>query len=261
MDDYLIPMEELCLHDYVISDISAFEQTWRTGEVYNNYLCNPRREQGLCLIAGSEVVYTLKDGKKILAKQGDIAYMPFGSQYGGAFCKTDERFPSTVLINFQLSDCESRRIKLSDTLRVFRVLDWKDYLERFLGAGALFYKGQIMPGKIKGIIYQILTDLSFEMKERAFPMRKYGTIEKGILYLEQNWRQDITVPEVARMCSVSESCFRKLFCQYVGMSPIQYRNYMRISRAKNMLKYDSATVEEASRAVGFEDASYFSRIF
>lgn len=36
---------------------------------------------------------------------------------------------------------------------------------------------------------------------------------------------------------------------------------MRISRARKLLIYDSATVDEVSGALGFEDANYFSRLF
>lgn len=78
-----------------------------------------------------------------------------------------------------------------------------------------------MPGKVKGIVYQILTELSAEMKKEGFHRRKYGIIEKGILYLEQNWTENIPVPDLAAMCGVSESCFRRLFGQYMGMSTVQ----------------------------------------
>ena len=261
VNERVISIEELWQHDYALMDISVFEQNWRAGEGYNNYLANPRREHGLCLMAGSEAIYILKKGRKITAGQGEIVYLPQGSQYGTTFYQFDNTLPSDILINFKLRDNRERKIILGDTPQVIRVSDWERYLESFQKVNEAFYKGRYMPGKIKGIVYQILTELSAEMKKEGFPRRKYGIIEKGILYLEQNWTENIPVSALAEICGVSESCFRRLFGQYMGMSPVQYRNQMRISRARKLLIYDSATVDEVSRTLGFEDAAYFSRLF
>lgn len=51
-----------------------------------------------------------------------------------------------------------------------------------------------------------------------------------------------------------------LFKRTVGMTPKKYCLTARIARAKDML-YAGSTVREASRAVGYEDELYFSRLF
>ncbi|UKI38466.1 MAG: AraC family transcriptional regulator [Clostridiales bacterium] len=43
--------------------------------------------------------------------------------------------------------------------------------------------------------------------------------------------QDISVGDLAKMCSTSEGNFRRLFKKYKNMSPITYRNYLRIKKS------------------------------
>ena len=102
MEKRLIPMEDLCRYDYALKDISVIEQTWPEGGGYNGYLVNPRREDGICLMAGAEVIYSLKDGRKLIAEPGEVVYLPRGSRYGAAFYQKDSALPSNILINFQI---------------------------------------------------------------------------------------------------------------------------------------------------------------
>ena len=42
---------------------------------------------------------------------------------------------------------------------------------------------------------------------------------------------------------------------------MDYMNFMKMEKAALMLRESGCTVSEASYAVGFEDASYFTRLF
>ena len=56
---------------------------------------------------------------------------------------------------------------------------------------------------------------------------------------------------------MSESNFRKLFTEYVGKSPIEYRNCLRISRARSMIDSGEYTALEAAYLCGFNNMSVF----
>lgn len=84
-------------------------------------------------------------------------------------------------------------------------------------------------------------------------------IYTALAYLEHNYAQDTPVRELARMCALSISAFRKLFLQAKGMTPVDYRNALRIRRAAELLKSGSR-VADAARAVGIQDAKYFSKL-
>ena len=63
------------------------------------------------------------------------------------------------------------------------------------------------------------------------------------------------------LCYMSESNFRKLFKEYTGKSPIEYRNYIRISEAKKMIDSGEFTVTETAYLTGFNNMSFFYELY
>jgi AraC-like DNA-binding protein len=53
----------------------------------------------------------------------------------------------------------------------------------------------------------------------------------------------------------------RLFRKAFGITPIEYRNALRLERAKALLLNPKLTIAEVAYAVGFRDAGYFSRQF
>ena len=90
---------------------------------------------------------------------------------------------------------------------------------------------------------------------------QYKSIADGIMYIENNYLEDTSVGELAAMCHVSESGFRKLFKEYSDHSPVQYRNILRIQKAQELLRSGEYTVSTAAEAVGITDVYYFSKMF
>ena len=84
-------------------------------------------------------------------------------------------------------------------------------------------------------------------------------IYTALAYLEHNYAQDTPVRELARMCTLSISAFRRLFFEAKGMTPVDYRNSLRIRRAAELLK-SGKKVGEAAHAVGIDDPKYFSKL-
>ncbi len=86
-------------------------------------------------------------------------------------------------------------------------------------------------------------------------------IRKAIEYLEENYHRPITLAMVARASGMSKFHFSRLFKQHMGISFKQYLNLKRIEAAKVLISQHGHNVTEAGFAVGFNDASYFSRVF
>ena len=56
--------------------------------------------------------------------------------------------------------------------------------------------------------------------------------------------------------------FRLLFNQYTGgISPVQYRNALRMEQALRLIRTEEVTVEQAAREAGFHDMSHFYRLY
>lgn len=72
---------------------------------------------------------------------------------------------------------------------------------------------------------------------------------------------ELGVGELAELCGMSETHFRRLFGRVYGVSPAEYRMNRRILRAKDLLISGQYSVTEAAHAAGFSDISYFAKVF
>lgn len=70
-----------------------------------------------------------------------------------------------------------------------------------------------------------------------------------------------TVNELAGRACMSTDHFIRLFRQEVGMTPVQFMIERRMTTARLMLASESMPIKEIAYRLGYDDISYFSRIF
>lgn len=90
---------------------------------------------------------------------------------------------------------------------------------------------------------------------------QYSQIAQGATLLKQTYLENLPIETFAKQSNISVSAFRQLFNKQYGMSPIKYRNMLRINRAKQLLENDNCTVAEVAYASGFENIGYFCRYY
>lgn len=112
---------------------------------------------------------------------------------------------------------------------------------------------------MKSLTYEFLFLLSSYYKSSYD--RSFKIIKKGIEYLESDCEQTLSISQIAKMCNISESYFRRIFKAYSGQSPVEFRTEARITRAKNYLLSEDLTVSQISDRLGFSDTSYFIETF
>lgn len=79
--------------------------------------------------------------------------------------------------------------------------------------------------------------------------------------LNANFKDRITIDEMARMVGMSASVFHRAFRQVTGDSPLQYLKKLRLTQANVMIVHQKVQIGTAANAVGYESASQFSRDF
>ena len=121
--------------------------------------------------------------------------------------------------------------------------------------GALGYKL-----KIRAMFFDILMNIVLENTRNDIKNVDRSML-KGILYLENNYMEEISVEELSKMSNMCQTGFRAKFHKLKGMSPIEYKNYLRIKRASELLKNDEYTVSLAAETVNIPDICYFSKLF
>ena len=82
-----------------------------------------------------------------------------------------------------------------------------------------------------------------------------------MLYLENHYLEDITTKKLADMCNTSESSFRRYFKKEKNMSPITYRNHLRIKKAYELIMSGEYNVSEVAAIVNIPDICYFNKLF
>lgn len=80
-------------------------------------------------------------------------------------------------------------------------------------------------------------------------------------FIEQQFDQELTTPELARQAGVTERQLQRLFRQRLGCTPLQHLQATRLHRAREMLAYTDMAIVEVAVACGFTSASHFARAY
>ena len=86
-------------------------------------------------------------------------------------------------------------------------------------------------------------------------------INDALLYMDKNYREDITLQRLSDITGVSKQYFCKIFKEKMGMRPLEYLTKKRISEAKVMLYDCDKSVSEIGKSVGYNDPTYFGVVF
>lgn len=73
--------------------------------------------------------------------------------------------------------------------------------------------------------------------------------------------QKFSLEMLAEVSGLSQNFFSKIFKQIIGSSPLEYITETRIQLAKSLLATSVLSIQEISSRTGFDDVTYFYRIF
>ena len=181
--------------------------------------------------------------------------MPAGSEYKLRLFDFENDSSRTVGINFLLYDKKGEPFILSEDILIFSNGTLKSTVAKINKAANALTP---CPALMKAGLYEILASLS---EKKHFLNQKFKIIEKGILLLEEGKGQELSVKELAKVCNVSEIYFRKLFKEYAGKAPGEYRMDKKIEKAKEFLLNSDLSVSEIAFALSFTDTAYFCKQF
>lgn len=221
---------------------------------------------GLIAFTGCEAIYTQHGRKTMHARRGDFVYLPKGGIYTAEYQNCDHATGTgpgsrnEFLVNFEMVDDKGQAFALSETVFAISLKTdiYNEYYNRML---ALPGAGFEQTGHIKAFLYGIMTEFSLGLHRENIISSRFSGIYKGIMYMERHYASNVRISKLAEICHVSESCFRRLFRQYSGMSPTEYISRLKEAKAKLMLKSNLFTIAEVAASLGFDDPFYFSRFY
>ncbi len=80
-------------------------------------------------------------------------------------------------------------------------------------------------------------------------------------YIDFFYRNPITLHDLAALNSVTEQYLSSLFRKELGVTFVDYLNRTRVTHAKSLLQVTQLSIQEVAARCGFNDSSYFCRIF
>jgi len=81
------------------------------------------------------------------------------------------------------------------------------------------------------------------------------------LWAADHYRSDSPVAQMAALSGLPERSFKRRFQQATGMGPLEYVHMLRLEEAKQLLEASALPVEAVALEVGYQDASFFGRLF
>ena len=86
-------------------------------------------------------------------------------------------------------------------------------------------------------------------------------LKKAVIYIENNYHNDITLEDVMRVAALSRSSLTQLFKNELEMTPIEYVWHYRIVVAHKFLNFTNLPIKDIASRCGFKTVQHFSRKF
>ncbi len=109
-----------------------------------------------------------------------------------------------------------------------------------------------------------LSKVMTKFTEQVFDLqdvKHVDAIYKSIDYIKRNYMKKVTLDEVALNSSLSTTYFSRIFKKEMNCSFNNYLNRVRIEMSKKLLLDETISLVDVSIIVGFEDQSYYSKVF
>lgn len=93
------------------------------------------------------------------------------------------------------------------------------------------------------------------------PFMLHPALHKAIEYINQNLTTNFTIKDLANHCFVSESRLFHLFNEQLKISPVNYRNHMRVKASFVLLTTTNLSVNEIAEKLNFGSATHYRKAF
>lgn len=118
--------------------------------------------------------------------------------------------------------------------------------------------------ELKGLFYQFFFKMltgGYIVPEIPQERKNLAAIKTVIRYMNEHFKEEIGVTQLAALTYYNENYFMKLFKQYTGKTLTRYLTELRIEKARYLLLQSNLSITEIALETGFNSASYFIRKF
>ena len=100
-----------------------------------------------------------------------------------------------------------------------------------------------------------------ELLEKKESHENAIVITPALEHIRENYMQDFSIEDLADMCHLSQTHFRRIFHEIMNTSPLDYLNTTRILQSCILLRTTEDSILSVSEQVGFRSVSSYNRHF
>lgn len=228
-------------------------QTVSRPKNYRHSFKSGREKHGFIYVVSGKMLDTFVNSTidNLCSEKGELVFIPKGSVYTGVYLEENTKIKIVQfdLLSGSLPEYLSSPVKI-DLPNAYELIEaFFNPIENHALYHAFYYLSCLY-----GLLWKI--DESYS---RLPP--KYKKLQPALTEIVERWNENKKVSYYADLCDMSEPNFRRLFHEYIGMSPIDYRNDIRLNNAKAKLQSGEYNVSEVAFESGFTNISFFIRLY
>lgn len=210
---------------------------------------------------------TTVNGERLEFEKGDIIiYNPSVEHYEESSLQEPTEFMFIALDKFEITDLPQNHLLPDDYKLIYHseesycaIYDlFKKMITEFENKNDFYI--EIAQNISRTILMYIFRIINYA--DQGFNLHKTNdTLEKVLRFIAENYRNNISLEDVADACYVNKYYLSHQFSKFKGMSVGKYILSLKIEESKRLLETTALSVNEISEWAGFNDPNYFSRTF
>lgn len=215
------------------------------------------------------------DHDELVLAEGDTALVAPGVIHGGTpqeaqgccyeclLVDSDTVFQSTFRIyERRLLDLLSQKLTVE---HYFPASDTEARLLYEKMLECMRYKPQGYTLQMQGLTFSLfgllLQEQYSRVKKPGQKQRKTQIFKTVMAYIDSHYQEPLSLTDLAACVNMTPNYFCRYFKGMIHRTPMDYLNYYRIEAACERLSYTDKSITEIAYDCGFQDASYFVKVF
>lgn len=241
-------------YDINVGDISVVVKKKENSSFV--YKCEGRYQDGFIFVTGGKGVFENSE-QKVSLQKGAVLTLSKGERYTVSALDDDFQYITTAFEVCPTNAFHTIGLPTFMDIGAHRYL--VNQFEWLLSIWEERSPLYVLKTKIQ--LEQIIIDLFNINTERKENITDDNRLLHAINYINRFYDREISVTELAELCKLSVSHFRRIFKEKTGFTPLGYRESVRIHWAKQLLISDFFTVSEIADKLGYYDVYHFSKDF
>lgn len=220
---------------------------------YKHTFRDGRKKHGFIYAVSGQMqdIFQSSEPKEIRVSEGELIFIPKNTVYTGVYLaeNTKIKIVQFDLVSGTLPEYLSSPVKI-DLPKASELIEaFFRPVENHTSSHPFYYLS---------CLYNLLWQIDESYSKAP---AKYKKLQSALSEITEHWNKNEPVVYYANLCSMSEVNFRRLFKEYTGLSPIDYRNDLRLTNARNKLQSREYNVSEVAELCGFSNLSFFIRLY